>query len=134
MSVEAAAGNPAATVNDAQNPYNVVRLRVPVNHDVGGNDADANSPPYFGARCAVVGKVREMFVKRLERGAIFENGRFACFGVKVVENGGWGGVSRPREDDPRHQRMAAKSASLRASCSSSVITSPRSTSAKASST
>ncbi len=91
--------------------------------------------PTLGRRRAAVAEVGQLVVKQLEGSVVFGRDAMTCLGVKMSNDLGGIRVGGRSDDDARHYpRSAASLAALRALCSSSVISSPRATSASASST
>ena len=89
-------------MNDTKHSHDAVSLRVPVNHDVGRNDADSNVRPDLGTRRAAVGEVGEQVIELFEASVVFVRDAITGFGGKVSNNLGGVRVRRWCDDDVRH--------------------------------
>ena len=122
-------------MNNAEDGHRIGGLDMPVDNDIRGHNADTNTWPERGMWRTAIGMIGKALVKPSEKSPVFDDGRLTRLDIEVVENGSRIRVGGSGDDDARHYVfMAAKRASLRASCSSMVITSPRATSVRASST
>lgn len=95
------AGDPAAAVNDTKHPHSAVGLRAPVDHDVAGNDADANIRANFGAWRAGVGEVRQVVIELFERSVVPCGDAVSCLGLKISDDPSSVRVGGRCDDDAR---------------------------------
>ncbi len=114
--------------------YNVISLNIFMNDGIGRHDAYTNMLTESGTWGATFRKTLQATIKRVELSIVTRSYICASLSDKIAKNKSGVCVRRRSKNDPRHYSLsAARRAALRALCSSSVITSPRSISARASS-
>jgi len=131
--LEHSPGDPASPMDDAKDSHAVAVATI--NCEIGVNDADANPLPKPRTGRPNVRMVAYEPIKGPEALAIVARDARTGFCGQILQNLGKIVIGARRNDDARHLAASfAMSASIRASCSSRVKTSPRSTCATASST
>ena len=70
-------------MNDAKHRHDTIGLGVPGDHDVWGNNADANVRPQIGARRAGGGKVGQMVLQPFKGGGGAGGDEIPCLGFKI---------------------------------------------------
>ena len=88
-------------MNDSKHPRKAVGFRVPVDDDVGGNDADANFRPDFGARRAAIGEARQKVIELFACSIVSGGDAVLCLCVEIGDDFRSVRVRGRRDDDAR---------------------------------
>ena len=80
-------GDPATTMNNAEDGDCIGGLDMPIDNDVRGHNADTNTRPERGPWRTAIGMIGQAVVKSSEKRPVFDDGRLSGLDVEVVENG-----------------------------------------------